>query len=149
MPAPLTGLQFRGGWDPTINTPEILETTYESDGAQIDAISGDYFIATDSMLDSSWNKGDWIVFNGEEWKRINNTGTVLSIFGRKPHVMPRAGDYNWSQIDKTGSSIFDFRDVLRPRFNLSNFEDHVLKWNQDENQFELREDNKGAEGTCR
>lgn len=146
MPAPLTGLNFRGGWDPTINTPEILDSTYEDNSIQVDAISGDYFIVTNSMPDETWNKGDWIVFNGSEWERINNTGAVLSIFGRKPIVMPMKGDYRWDQIDKADSSIFDLSNISRPVGDLANFENHVLKWNEVDEKFELKEDSKGAEG---
>ena len=49
--------------------------------------TGDYFIVTQSILDNSWNRGDWIVFNGERWEKINNTGMIISIFGRG-RVMP-------------------------------------------------------------
>ena len=110
MPAPLPGLTFRGTWDPEVNrNPRIdfFGHSYIKDNVTIQAVVGDYFVAENSLIDFSWSKGDWIVFNGERWERINNTGAILSIFGRKKNVTPMEGDYNWAQIDKTTSSIFD------------------------------------------
>ena len=117
MPAPLTGLIFRGAWNPVTNTPRILNKTYEKNSQVFDAISGDYFIVNNTLA-GDWNKGDWIIFNGETWERINNTGSVLSIFNRKPNVFPAQDDYRWDQIDKTGSSILDLHDVFRPALGL-------------------------------
>ena len=143
MPAPLTGLTFRGAWNPNQNSPEILEETYEHNSVQIPAISGDYFIVTESMPDLSWNKGDWIVFNGSNWERINNTGAVLSVFTRKGVVRSRIGDYRWDQIDKTGSSIFDLSNITKPNAPLSDYEGFTFKWNKTTKKFELKEDNMG------
>ena len=146
VPAPLTGLRFRGGWDPNQNDPEILDASYMDNGDEVDAVTGDYFIVTQSVSDESWNRGDWIVYNGKAWERINNTGAVLSIFNRKPVVLPKTGDYTWEQIDKTGSSIFDLADVFAPLGDLTNFENYVLKWNPADKRFELKEDNIGMSG---
>ena len=145
-PAPLTGLTFRGTWDPVTNSPKIIDNTYEKNSLPIDAISGDYFIVTDSLPDQSWNRGDWIIFNGKDWERINNTGAVLSVFGRKGNVVSRANDYKWEQIDKTGSSIFDLTNIELPLGPLSDYDEHVFKWNDAIEKFELSQDNAGMAG---
>ena len=84
-PAPLTGLIYRGAWDPEFNSPEITDNSFEKAGNLVDASSGDYFIVTKSFStsDEIYNKGDWLVFNGIEWEKIDNTGAVLSVFNRK------------------------------------------------------------------
>ena len=146
-PAPLTGLTFRGAWNPTKNdNPQINfeATSYNKNGETIDAVTGDYFIAAESTTDRTWNKGDWAVFNGQSWERINNTGVILSIFGRKNNVVSQAGDYNWNQIDKSESSVFDLSDIKKPESELGGHEGDVLKWSVDKESWELASDNKGS-----
>ena len=64
-PAPLTGLSFQGTWNPVDNdnpTIDVNQGNYDRGGSTISAITGDYFIVTESLPDGSWNKGDWIRF---------------------------------------------------------------------------------------
>ena len=112
MPAPLTGVLFKGTWNPNTNqAPALFTDSYTKNGITVDAVSGEYFIvshtANNQVFGSDWNRGDWIIFNGEKWERINNTGTVLSIFGNKPHITSQVNDYSWEQLDMASSTIFD------------------------------------------
>lgn len=149
--APIPGLRFRGSWDPTTNTDPSIDPTknyYINLEETINAMTGDYFIVNTSLVDGEnnilWNKGDWIVFNGQNWERINNTGSVISIFGRKSKVIPMADDYNWAQIDKTNSSIFDLSNIFTSGNSLENNENYVLKWDKEKLHFYLAPDLVGA-----
>ena len=58
--------------------------------------------------------------------------------------MPKEGDYSWSQIDKSVSSIFDITNVEVPTGELIDFEDHVLKWNKADKKWVLEPDDIGV-----
>ena len=143
---PMPSLVFRGTWNPKINVDPQIDfngNTFIKNGQLFSAIRGDYFIVSTSNEDSTWLKNDWIIFNGVKWDRINNTGSVLSIFGRKNNVVPRDGDYSWKNIDKTQSSIFDFSDVEKPNGDLADYENNLLKWNKIDKVWRLEEDLAG------
>ena len=112
VPAPLIGLRFVGSCNPLANAcPNEFDLSYtDSNGVIVASESGDYFISEETKPDGSLNKRDWLIFNGTKWERINNTGMVLSIFGRDGDVSPENGDILISDII-TGSSLFDFTNV--------------------------------------
>ena len=113
-PAPLIGLRFVGSCDPTGSTPtcpsEFSDTFLDSFNRPAFAESGDYLISEATKPDGSLNKRDWLIYNGQKWERINNTGIVLSIFGREGDVESQDGDLLITDV-LTGSSFFDFSNV--------------------------------------
>lgn len=68
--APATsGLTYLGGWNASSNTPTIVSGV---------GTNGDYYIVTTAgttNIDgiSSWGVGDWIIFNGTVWQKIDNS----------------------------------------------------------------------------
>ena len=70
-----------------------------------------YIISSDSPQVNGYKTNDWAVFTGTEWKKINNSGKLKTLFGpiRQGHAADN--DYSWAQINKTNSSLLDFGDV--------------------------------------
>jgi hypothetical protein len=110
IPLPLSGISLQGTWDATGTTTSDAKDLQDGGFAVAGApTSGDYFIvsvAGTTSIDggATWNAGDWIIFNGSTWDRINNTTGVSSFNGRSGGVNPASGDYFWSEIANAGGS---------------------------------------------
>ena len=83
-PRAVNGLSYQGAWDASASLPST-------------AISGDYFIV--SVASGIYHVGDWIVFNGTSYDRIDNSQTITNIFGRTGAITAVKGDY---VLDKLG-----------------------------------------------
>jgi hypothetical protein len=69
------GSTYKGSWNANTNSPTITSGT---------GTAGDYYIvstAGTTTIDgvSSWDIGDWIIFNGTVWQKIDNTDSVTSV----------------------------------------------------------------------
>lgn len=94
-PLDFGGLNYLGTWDASTNTPDIFA---------IDPRSGDYFkisVAGTIKVDdvSEWNVGDWAIFNGDVWEKIDQTELVLEVNGQTGSVVLDADD-----IDDTSTT---------------------------------------------
>lgn len=77
------GLNYLGTWDANANSPSITSGI---------GSAGDYYIVgtpgtTNIDGISSWDIGDWIIFGGTAWQKIDNsetTGYVTSVSGTAP-----------------------------------------------------------------
>lgn len=72
------GLSYQGTWNATTNTPTLAS------GA---GTNGYYYIvatAGSTNLDgiTDWQIGDWLLFNGANWQKIDQTNLVTSVAGR-------------------------------------------------------------------
>ena len=62
--------------------------------------AGDYYIITvaGTINSVTYAVGDWISYSGDEWQKIANARTVLSVFGRTGNITARKGDYDLSNL---------------------------------------------------
>lgn len=70
--AVLGGPRFQGVWDAATNTPDLSALT---------PAQGDYYrvsVAGTTLLDGNndWGVGDWAIFNGTAWDKIDNSETA-------------------------------------------------------------------------
>ena len=78
IPASLQGaLQYAGTWDASINSPTLTS------GA---GTKGYYYVvnvAGSTALNgiNEWKIGDWAIYNGTAWQKIDNTDAVVSVNG--------------------------------------------------------------------
>lgn len=78
LPVAILGaLIYKGTWNANTNTPSL------SSGV---GTKGDYYVvnvAGTTNLDgiTDWQIGDWVVFNGTVWEKIDNTDVVTSVNG--------------------------------------------------------------------
>lgn len=73
-----SGLDYQGLWNASTNNPTL------SSGV---GINGHYYVvgtagSTDLDGITNWNVGDWVIFNGANWQKIDNTDTVVSVNGK-------------------------------------------------------------------
>ena len=81
-------LVYRGTWNASTNTPTLQSGV---------GSKGDYYVvsvAGNTNLDgiTDWQVGDWAVFNGLVWQKIDNTDSVLSVNGQTGVVVLTASD---------------------------------------------------------
>lgn len=81
-------LVYKGTWDASTNTPTLVSSV----GNQ-----GDYYyvsVAGTTNLNgiTDWQVGDFAVFNGSVWQKIDNTDAVLSVNGQTGVVVLVATD---------------------------------------------------------
>lgn len=87
-------LVFQSGWNANLNSPSLASGV---------GTKGFYYVVTvtgSTNLDgiTDWNVNDWAVFNGVSWSKVDNTDTVLSVFGRVGAITAASGDYTATQI---------------------------------------------------
>jgi hypothetical protein len=72
------GLAYQGTWNASTNTPTLASST---------GVNGYYYIVATSgstNLDgiTDWQIGDWLLFNGTVWQKIDQSNLVTSVAGR-------------------------------------------------------------------
>lgn len=98
----IAGLNYLGAWNASTNTPTI------ADGGSGDN-AGDYYtvsVAGTQDLGSgsiSFEIGDWVIYSGSVWQKIDNTDQVTSVFGRQGAIVPVSGDYDHAEIGAVGA----------------------------------------------
>jgi hypothetical protein len=89
LPAAVLGaLKYQGTWDASTNTPTLASSV----GTQ-----GYYYVvsvAGSTNLDgiNSWAVGDWAIYSGTAWQKIDNTDAVTSVNGYTGTVVLGASD---------------------------------------------------------
>ena len=93
LPAAVLGtLSYQGTWNASTNTPTLTTSV---------GTKGYYYVvnvAGSTNLDgiTDWKIGDWAVFNGTAWQKVDNTDSVTSVNGY------------------TGTVVLDYTDVGAP-----------------------------------
>ena len=69
----ITGLDYQGGWNASTNNPDIAASS---------PVSGQFWIVTaDGTTDvggiTNWTVGDWALFDGTSWQRVEGGNTDL------------------------------------------------------------------------
>jgi hypothetical protein len=82
------GLSYQGGWNASTNTPTLTSSA---------GVNGYYYIVTtagSTNLDgiADWQIGDWAIFNGTIWQKIDQTNLVASVNGQVGVVVLGAAD---------------------------------------------------------
>ena len=95
-----TGLSYEGVWNASTNSPALASGT----GTQ-----GDYYIvsvAGTTNLDgvTDWQVGDWAVFSGAVWQKLDQTNTVTSVNGQVGVVVLTAANVGATALDGTGAT---------------------------------------------
>lgn len=82
------GLSYMGSWNANTNTPSLASGV---------GVNGQYYIvstAGSTNLDgiTDWLIGDWAIFNGTAWQKIDQTNSVVSVNGQTGVVVLNAAD---------------------------------------------------------
>lgn len=71
------GVNYQGNWNASTNTPAISSGIGTKGYYYVVSVAGSTSI--DSIND--WKLGDWIIFNGTVWEKVDNTDAVISVNG--------------------------------------------------------------------
>lgn len=93
----LGGVSYQGGWDAAGNTPVLANGV---------GTKGQYYVVTSAgstSLDgiTDWKLGDWAIFNGSVWEKVDNTDAVISVNGYTGIVTIAKADVGLSNVDNT------------------------------------------------
>ena len=74
---PLGDLNYQGTWNATTNTPTLTSSTGTKGYYYVVSVAG----TTNLNGITDWQVGDWAVYNGSAWQKIDNTDLVTSVNG--------------------------------------------------------------------
>ena len=71
------GVSYQGTWNATTNTPTLTSSVGTKGYYYVVSVAG----STNLNGISDWKIGDWAIFNGTAWEKIDNTDAVTSVNG--------------------------------------------------------------------
>ena len=74
---PLGDLNYQGTWNATTNTPTLTSSVGTKCYYYVVSVAG----TTNLNGITDWQVGDWAVYNGSAWQKIDNTDAVTSVNG--------------------------------------------------------------------
>jgi hypothetical protein len=103
LPAAVLGaVKYQGTWNASTNSPTLTSST----GTQ-----GYYYVvsadgSTNLNGITDWKIGDWAIYNGSAWQKIDNTDAVTSVAGRTGTVTLTQSDVSGTvPINKGGTNL--------------------------------------------
>jgi hypothetical protein len=71
-------VNYEGTWNASTNTPTLVSSV---------GTKGDYYVVSTTGTTNlngitTWTQGDWAIFNGSAWEKVDNTDLVSSVAGR-------------------------------------------------------------------
>lgn len=90
-------LEYLGEWNASTNTPTLTSSAGQRGGYYIISVDGN------TELDgiNVWNVGDWAMFNGTTWEKIDNSELVTSVAGKIGEVELVKDDVGLNNVDNT------------------------------------------------
>jgi hypothetical protein len=94
------GLSYQGTWNATTNTPTLASSTGTNGYYYIVATAG----STNLNGITDWQIGDWLLFNGSTWQKIDQTNLVTSVAGRTGAVTLTSTDVGLANVENKSSA---------------------------------------------
>jgi hypothetical protein len=89
LPAAVLGaLSYQGTWDAATNTPTLTSSVGTKGYYYVVSVAGN----TNLNGITDWLVGDWAVYNGSIWQKVDNTETVTSVNGQVGAVVLTQAD---------------------------------------------------------
>jgi hypothetical protein len=99
LPAAVLGaLSYQGTWNASTNTPTLTSSVGTKGYYYVVNVAG----STNLNGITDWVVGDWAVFNGTAWQKVDNTDAVTSVNGYTGTVVLTAADV--SAVPYTGAT---------------------------------------------
>ena len=102
---PTAGLNFRGTWDANVNSPDLTTETKNASDFWIVSVAGTTDLGGGPGTDS-WDIGDWAIWDGTDFYKIDNSDTVISVNGQTGAVTLDADD-----IAETATRYWDVKNA--------------------------------------
>jgi hypothetical protein len=77
------GLSYKGSWNASTNTPSLTSSTGTNGWYYVVSVAGSTNL--DGITD--WQVGDWLLFNGTIWQKIDQSNLVTSVNGNTGAVV--------------------------------------------------------------
>jgi hypothetical protein len=110
---------FKGAWNAATNTPALASGV---------GTAGNYYVvatAGSTNLDgiTDWQAGDWAIFNGTVWEKVDNSEIITSVNGQTGVVVITKSDVGLGNVTndaqlKIASNLSDLNDAPTARSNL-------------------------------
>ena len=95
-------VSYQGTWNASTNTPTLVSSVGTKGEYYVVSVSGSTNL--DGVTD--WVAGDWAIFNGTVWEKVDNTESVISVNGQQGVVVLNAADVgavaNTTFVNATG-----------------------------------------------
>lgn len=93
----LGALDYKGNWNASTNSPALSSSIGDK---------GDYYIVevagtTNLNGITDWQPGDWVIFSGTTWQKIDNSESVISVAGKTGEVELDKADVGLANVDNT------------------------------------------------
>jgi hypothetical protein len=99
LPAAVLGaLSYQGTWNASTNTPTLTSSVGTKGYYYVVSVAG----STNLNGITDWVVGDWAVYNGTAWQKVDNTDAVTSVNGYTGTVVLTAADV--SAVPYTGAT---------------------------------------------
>ena len=82
------GVSYQGSWNASTNTPTLTSSVGSKGYYYVVSVAG----STNLNGVTDWLPGDWAIFNGTAWQKIDNTDAVASVNGYTGVVVLTAAD---------------------------------------------------------
>lgn len=83
-----SGVEYQGTWNASTNTPFLQSSVGTQGHYYVVSVSGN----TNLNGITDWKVGDWAIYNGSAWDKVDNTDAVVSVNGYTGAVVLTASD---------------------------------------------------------
>jgi len=94
------GLSYLGTWNANTNTPTLVSGVGTNGGYYVVSVAGSTNL--DGITD--WQIGDWAIFNGIVWQKLDQTDAVTSVNGQVGTVVLNYADVGAPSTSGTGAT---------------------------------------------
>lgn len=110
----LGGMSYQGAWNASTNSPALASGV---------GTNGFYYVVSTpgvTNLDgiNDWGLGDWAVFNGTSWQKVDNTDAVISVNGNSGVITLTKSDIGLSNVDNTSDASKPVSTAQQTALNL-------------------------------
>ena len=105
-------VNYEGTWNASTNTPTLVSSV---------GTKGDYYVvsvtgSTNLNGITTWTQGDWAIFNGTAWEKVDNTDLVTSVNGYTGVVVLTQTDISGTASLTTTQTITN-KTLTSPKIN--------------------------------
>ena len=101
------GTNYQGTWNAATNSPTLTSSVGTKGHYYVVNVDG----STNLNGITDWKVGDWAIYNGSVWQKVDNSESVTSVFGRTGSITAVAGDYSAAQITNTAAGSITATNV--------------------------------------
>jgi hypothetical protein len=96
------GVSYQGTWNASTNTPALTSSVGTKGYYYVVSVAG----STNLNGITDWKLGDWVIFNGSTWDKVDNTDAVISVNGYTGIVTLAKGDIGLGNVENTALSTW-------------------------------------------